>query len=340
MLPLNSITVLRRVFRATCFAFVQIGLACSAFAATEADFLSGLLPKSGAEPADLPYRYFVPKSYDPAKSYPLILFLHGAGELGQDNSAQLANNANGAMQLISDFNQATYPCFMLAPHTSDPQDWNFDVLDQVIRTIQLLETKYSIDKDRIYVTGLSLGGGATWQMITNYPFFFAAAAPMSGWGPGGWNDPRLVGMPVWNFHAADDDVVPVNSSDVVVADVRQLGGRVIYTRYANGGHNIWSAAYANPFLLPWMMAQKRNHPVTGTPIISAFPPATPNTPTLALSGLANIPGGITKVNWTTNLAPPSWTPFSGTVTSTNGVFTFVDTNTTFLTKFYQLILLP
>jgi len=292
---------LRSIFRAILPLFVFFGLGASVMAATASDFLFATLPKTGAEPNDLPYRYLVPADYDTANAYPLIVFLHGIGERGTDNSAQLNNNANGALQLVSAANQATAPCFMLAPQASVSEGWNANTLGQVVRAVQLLAEAYPIDPNRIYITGLSLGGEGTWEIIVRYPFFFAAAVPMSGWGSGPYE--KIVGLPIWNFHAADDGTVNVSGSDNTVSAVRQLGGRVIYTRYASGGHAIWPTAYATPSLRPWMLAQHRNQPMAGTPIVSIESPVPPSVPppivvTRTVSGSASIPGGITRVNWT------------------------------------------
>ncbi len=298
------------VFVAVFFA----GLSEKSFAATAADFLSAVLPKTGAEPNDLPYRYLVPAGYNANTEYPLIVFLHGSGERGNNNTAQLGNNANGALQLVSTANQTSSPCFMIAPQASVAEGWNANTLGQVIRAIQVLESNYSIDLNRIYVTGLSMGGAGTWEIITRYPFFFAAAAPMSGWGAGSYE--KITGIPIWAFHAANDGTVAVSGSDNSVSAVRQLGGRVIYTRYDTGGHGIWPTAYANPALLPWMMAQRRNRPVAGTPLISITTPTPHVVPAsvtaLTVSGSASVPGGVTQVNWT--LTP--WVGAAGVDTST------------------------
>lgn len=303
--------------RLLCLSFISLGFsaATAGFAATATDFLSATLPKSGAEPNDLPYRYLVPAGYNASVAYPLIVFLHGSGERGNNNTAQLSNNANGALQLVSTANQAISPCFMLAPQASVAEGWNGNTLAQVVRAIQVLKTTYSIDMNRIYVTGLSMGGGGSFEIITRYPFFFAAAAPMSGWGAGSYE--KVTGIPIWVFHAVNDGTVSVSGSDNAVSAIRQLGGRVIYTRYATGGHGIWPTAYGNPYLLPWMMAQRRNQPMAGAPIISITSPPThivppPAVGTLNVAGSASIPSGITQINWT--FTP--WVGSGGVDTST------------------------
>jgi hypothetical protein len=160
-----------------------------------------------------------------------------------------------------------------------------------------------------------MGGAGTWEIITRYPFFFAAAVPMSGWGAGSYE--KITGIPIWAFHAANDGTVGVNGSDNSVSAVRQLGGRVIYTRYATGGHGIWPTAYDNPNLFSWLMGQRRNQPITGTPLISITSPAPhvvppPAVSSLNISGVASVPGGVSQVSWT--FTP--WVGAAGVDTST------------------------
>ncbi len=295
----------------------------SVMAATTADFQTGIMAKTGAEPEDLPYRYLVPTGYDATNSYPLIVLLHGSGECGTDNISQLNNEGNGALQLVSAANQAIEPCFMLAPQTSeaagrDDKGWNAHTLGQVMRVIEKLQATYPIDHNRIYVTGMSMGGAGTWSIITRYPFVFAAAVPMSGWGEGSYG--RIVGIPIWNFHAVNDDQVPIAFSDQAVNAVRQEGGRVIYTRYATGGHGIWATAYANPQLRPWLLAQRRNQPMVGRPALqihsTQLSKATTSTPsTITVKGSADLSGGVAEVTWA---FPPSTDPL-GFDTSTYAV---------------------
>ncbi|MBK8478485.1 MAG: prolyl oligopeptidase family serine peptidase [Opitutaceae bacterium] len=305
------------------FAVALVGAAPLLRAATATDFLYATLPKTGAEPNDLPYRYLVPAGYDAAQHYPLIVFLHGSGERGSNNTAQLNNNANGALQLVSTANQAIIPCFMLAPQASVVEGWNANTLNQVVRAITRMEADYSIDPNRVYVTGLSMGGAGTWEILTRYPFLFAAAVPMNGWGAGSYA--KIVGVPVWSFHAVDDGSVGVAGSDNAISALRQAGGRAIYTRYATGGHFIWPTAYSNPYLRPWLLAQRRNQPMAGAPIVSIaspLPPIIPPpiVPARSVNGTAFIPGGVTQVNWT--FTP--WVGGAGVDTSTYALATGTD----------------
>ena len=288
-------------------------LPTAGWCAIASDFLARTLPAGSAAHA-LPYRLLVPAGYNAAQSYPLIVFLHGSGERGTDNQLQLSNNANGALALVSTTNQSTYPCFMLAPQCFPGSDWNAESEGQIITVINQLMSEFSIDPDRLYVTGLSMGGGGTWDIVTRYPATFAAALPQSGSGAGSYQ--KIVDLPVWNFHANNDVDEPVSSSDNAVAGLRNAGGRVIYTRYGTGGHGIWPVAYSTPGLLPWMMAQRRNRAAGGTPILAITAPAASTvanaSATITLAGTCAFPAGstIASVDWTTNLTTFTGTSFS------------------------------
>jgi poly(3-hydroxybutyrate) depolymerase len=270
-------------------AIAAIALALSdAHAATRDDFLSG----HADDGSNLPFRYFVPPGYDGAEAYPLILFLHGAGERGSDNEAQLNNDANGAMRLLDDDNLALQPVFMIAPQCPTEGWWSGGTLASAIGLVDQLSATYNIDPDRVYVTGLSMGGMGTWSAVVAEPGRFAAAVPMSGDGdanPAG----SLAALPFWFFHAADDGTVGVGGSDHLVAALRNAGASVVYTRYDTGGHVIWPVAYTHPLLFQWIVSQQRNAPSAITsPILRITSPtdqaawATEDA-TIDLAGTAN-----------------------------------------------------
>jgi len=222
----------------------------------------------------LPFRYMLPKNFNPNVKYPAILFLHGTGECGTDNNAQLAasgNTAHGAMALVTTANpdnQDNYPCFFIAPQIPVGSNWSNDaVASEIQNLITIFETQYpnSFDTTRLYLTGDSLGGFGTYDL----PYLlaqsdhlganpFAAIAPMSGQlglfdGRPASTEPNI---PVWAFHGVLDTNVPIaQSDDVDVPALRALGRSVIYTRYANASHDIWELAYQHPLLLPWLFSQ-------------------------------------------------------------------------------------
>jgi predicted esterase len=233
-----------------------------AAAATPADFLYG----HSTDGSNLPFRYFVPPGYDSAQAYPVILFLHGAGERGNNNEAQLGNNANGALKLIGDSQLALQPVFMIAPQCPTDGWWSGGTLTTAINLVDQIAATYHIDPDRVYVTGLSMGGMGTWSAVTSQPTRFAAAVPMSG---NGDTNPaaNVSAIPFWFFHANDDGTVGVEGSDNLVVALRNAGASTIYTRYDHGGHGIWSVAYGHPLLFPWLVSQQRGNPSTITPPI-------------------------------------------------------------------------
>lgn len=313
------------------------------WSATASDFLYRTLAAGNGATHALPYRLLVPAGYSASGSYPLIIFLHGIGEEGTDNILQMNNNANGALALVSTANQAAYPCFMICPQANPALGWSAENEGQIITVIDQLLATYAIDRDRVYITGLSLGGAGTWDIIQRYPYRFAAAVPQSGWGAG--NYARLVTLPLWAFHAANDGTVGVGGTDDAVKGVRAAGGQAIYTRYATGGHGIWPVAYQTPALLPWMMAQHRNLPVAGTPILRITDPAgalvADAAATMTLAGTTAFPSGtITQVQWTTDFTTfttatgtTAWSAGSVAVPSGTTLFTALATGPSWSTSY-------
>ena len=272
---------------------------CSA--AVPGDFL---FRNTSADNTGMPYRIFVPPGDDAAQAYPLIVFLHGAGEAGTNNTAQLNNNANGAMKLISDANLAIQPTLMAAPQCpTNSSCWGQTTsLQQLNAMLDQIAAEFHIDADRVHVTGLSMGGNGTWKFVQNRPDRFASAVPMSGYG-GGSATP-LSGIPFWYFHAANDGTVGVGGSRSQVNALRAADARVIYTEYATGGHGIWQNAYATPLLFRWMMAQHRGQPsLLVPPVVRIEQPGgesvwTTDLDETALSGVVDNDGAsIATVEW-------------------------------------------
>lgn len=271
--------------------------------------------------AQLPYRLISPPGYEPAKKYPLVLFWHGGGESGTDNLAQLTDH--GQFVFLSATNQVQYPCFYLAPQipvrpsSSNFYTYHLGFQDLAAELLSLLQTQFNIDADRLYVTGLSLGGVNSWAMVARYPNLFAAAVPMSG----GWvtNIAGLypgIRLPVWNFHASDDGTIAVSYSDDAVYDLRNAGGNPIYTRYQTGRHQIWRQAYNTPVLVDWMMAQVRGAVSTNEPLLSITNPTLlavllTGATNLNLGGSAGLGRDVTQVTWM-NLANNAKGVASGT----------------------------
>jgi predicted peptidase len=216
----------------------------------------------------LPYRLLKPKDYGPQKTYPLVLFLHGAGERGADNKAQLKH-------VVSIFttkeNREKYPCFVLVPQCAPQRKWAevdwsaathktpeqpSSPLAMTMKVIALLQKEYSIDAKRLYVMGLSMGGYGSWDAIARYPDTFAAAVPICGGGDES-KAPAIAKVPVWVFHGDKDGAVKVQRSRNMVEALKKAGGSPKYTEYPGVGHDSWTPASKEPYLLPWLFGQKR-----------------------------------------------------------------------------------
>jgi len=232
----------------------------------------------------LPYRLFVPAGYTSAKLYPVLLTLHGSGERGSNNTAQLTANRM-ATAWAESTSQASHPCFVAAPQCPSNSDWSSDeMLSALNGLLDSLSREFTIDTNRFYVTGLSMGGFGTWDMIGHYPGRFAAAVPMSS-GSNAANFPQLEYIPIWNFHGARDEAVPVQYSRYCMAQLESMGRKVIYTHCQNndctglpdstvnifvsshadvfyteyqfGPHEIWNDAYQYPPLHDWLFDKYR-----------------------------------------------------------------------------------
>jgi len=216
----------------------------------------------------MPYRLFVPSEYNANTSYPLVLFMHGAGERGTDNESHIAYN-RGAKLWAEKANQALHPCFVLAPQCPADKQWvntnwsygsysidDIPVSNELLMVkdiIETLQTQYNIDASNLFVTGLSMGGYATWDFILRYPQMFKAAIPICGAG-----DPskaeRIRKMPLRVFHSSDDNVVPVAGSRDMVNAINKFGANNrgnFYTEYTDQGHSAWVNAYNSTDLPVW-----------------------------------------------------------------------------------------
>ena len=218
----------------------------------------------------LPYRLFRPANHDRNKRYPLVILFHGSGERGDDNVSQLLH---GVGQFVSPEAQAKFPSFLIAPQCPAEQKWVDVAWDNeacaqpiqpsgpMTRALEILEAvkgEFRIEEVQIYVTGISMGGYATWDLVTRYPGRYAAAVPICGGGDEKAMTAEAAKIPLWAFHCADDEVVPVGRTRRMIEAMRQLGGKPRYTEYPEGGHDSWTPAYAEPELLPWLFAQKKS----------------------------------------------------------------------------------
>jgi predicted peptidase len=222
---------------------------------------------ANAQSETLPFRLLQPKNYDKTIAYPLVVFLHGMGERGADNQAQLVN---GVSELFaSDTAMEKYPAFVLAPQCPENEDSQIGSWSNwepgkplttptrlVLEIVASLQREFAIDENRLYLGGLSMGGFGTWSIIQEHPEMFAAAFPICGGGDPGKAAP-LAQLPLWVFHGVKDSVVPVELSRSMVRAIEQAGGAPGYTQYPDVDHNSWTPAFQEPQLLPWLFAQKR-----------------------------------------------------------------------------------
>jgi predicted peptidase len=211
----------------------------------------------------LPYRLFTPPHYDHKKKYPLVVYLHGGGGRGHDNRLQI-DGGNGYLIdfFTADETQAHYPSFVVAPQ-SPGEGWIKDDLITPTRYLQLvyeligeLQRTYNVDEARVYVAGQSMGGFGTFKIISEYPRTFAAGVALCSGGDQ-TKAIRLTKVPIWVFHGAKDESVPVERSRTIVAAIRNAGGKVRYTEYADIGHIIWPSVVKETELLPWLFKQRR-----------------------------------------------------------------------------------
>lgn len=222
-------------------------------------------PEGGPKMA---YAVLKPKEIVAGQKYPLVLFLHGAGERGSDGRKQLVHGMN---DFASDEISTKYPCFILAPQCPDKEQWvNVPWSDlehtmpaepswPLTRSLALVDQMLKdqpIDSGRVYVTGLSMGGYGTWDAIQRRPSFFAAAAPVCGGGDKS-QGAKIAQIPLWAFHGEADTVVKPSRSRDMIAAMKSAGGKPQYTEYPKVGHNSWSPTYSNPDFYAWLFAQKK-----------------------------------------------------------------------------------
>ena len=242
---------------------------CSALGAEAKPIDPGLLQRFEArvfkEPSGkaLPYRLFKPARLAAGTNYPLVLFLHGAAGLGDDNARQFnGGNEVPPLALTAEDAQARFPHFVLAPQCPRGESWTAYAgppttpLRLSVEAIQMLQREFPIDRRRIYVVGVSMGGRGVYEAALRYPDLFAAAVPICAAG-----DPAGVGklkdLPVWCFHGAADTIVPVNYARNTVDALRKAGGHPKYTEYPGVGHDSYRNAFREVELLPWLFGQTR-----------------------------------------------------------------------------------
>ncbi|BFP42711.1 alpha/beta fold hydrolase [Flavobacteriaceae bacterium GF1] len=200
----------------------------------------------------LQYYLFYPPGYFEGEeaTYGILLFLHGGGEAGGELDAL---QKNGPPKMMAE--GYPFPFLVLAPQNPHQKKWwDIKAVNQLLDSIV---ANNRVDKNRVYLTGLSRGGSAAWEMAVQYPDKFAALAVVCGMAPTPYAHWLEKKMPIWVFHGAEDQVIPVAESDNMVRKLVEMGYDVKYSRYENIGHNSWEQAYTTEELYQWMANQKK-----------------------------------------------------------------------------------
>ena len=221
-----------------------------------------------ASGAELNYRLYLPDGIDNVKKCPLLLFLHGAGERGSDNKKQLKHCIK---DVVSYSQNKKEPIIVVVPQCPENMKW-VDVdwsagsnampespsvsMKMTKEVVEGLVKKHKVDKNRIYIAGLSMGGYGTWDAIQRWPDYFAAALPLCGGGDDKMAD-RIRNVPIWAFHGDKDTAVKVERSRAMIDAIKKNGGNPKYTEYPGVGHDCWTATFKNPEVLGWLFAQKK-----------------------------------------------------------------------------------
>ena len=219
-----------------------------------------MLTYSSENGVNIPYRFFEPENCEDGKVYPLVVYLHGSGGRGSDNIRQVSGgNIWGARIWLLSENQRSFPCFVIAPQSSTEDfAWTKEELAILKTLLDQMIQNFSIDKNRIYVTGQSMGGYGAWLMLTTYPELIAAGVPVCGGG-----QPEKAGaivknnVGIWAFHGSNDPAVPVEKSREMIEAIEEAGGKPLYTEYPGVGHASYKGAYTEKGLLSWLFSQKK-----------------------------------------------------------------------------------
>lgn len=219
------------------------------------------------------YQVFVPSSYNASQRWPVILFLHGGGERGTDGLVQTQVGLGAALRKHAE----RFPAIVVFPQVPPDSLWVGTPARVAMAALDRSVEEFRTDPDRIYLTGLSIGGNGTWYLAYRHPSRFAALMPICGWVvpdkewklaaelvvPPDSGPPyaalarRLRNIPIWIVHGEVDDVIPVEHSRQAAAAFKAAGAPVRYLELPGTDHNSWDAAYGSPTLMDWLFAQKR-----------------------------------------------------------------------------------
>jgi len=199
-----------------------------------------------------PYAVWVPVDYASDRRWPVILFLHGKGECGDDGRLHTTVGLGKAIRAHPE----RFPALVVMPQMPVGHRWEGTMQTLALAALEQTLTEYDVDHGRIVLTGLSLGGFGTWSLGARHPERFCALVPVCGGGASA-DAGQLARLPIWCFHGEADPVVPVQHSREMVEAVRKAGGRIRYTELRSVTHNAWDPAYGDPDVVAWMLAQRR-----------------------------------------------------------------------------------
>jgi predicted peptidase len=227
---------------------------------------TGFLQRTATvEAVTYPYQLYVPPEFTPERSWPVILFLHGAGEGGRDGIRQTRVGLGPAIRRHPE----RFPALVIFPQSPRGHPWRGPSADLALRALEQTLHEFKGDPDRLYLTGISMGGYGTWRLALQDPHRFVAIVPICG----GLDSPARRGvsarepfleaarqlrhLPTWVFHGEEDDIIPVSESRIMVRALQEVGAPVRYTEYPGVEHDSWDPAYAEPELATWLLSQKR-----------------------------------------------------------------------------------
>ncbi len=264
-------------FLSLLLCFALIGVSVIPGHAAESDPVYGMSADTfiASDDTELPYRFHIPSATPPEKGFPVLIHLHGLNEGGFDNESQLSVG----MELIhSVLSQKSDEAIVIVPQAGtkwvdcQPSVGTYSVdglpvnpyLSAVMELLEQFKKDYAIDATRIYVSGISMGGYGTWDLLARYPNTFAAAIPVCGGG-----DPTkahlMTDVAIRTFHSSDDPIVPVQGTRAMVEAINDAGGNVIYQEYTNLSHSCWTTALRSVSLMAWMFRQSRTTQTPDTP---------------------------------------------------------------------------
>jgi len=251
-------------------AAILLLASCSSMNHTQTGFLDRSIT---LDRVTYPYTVYVPRDWTPKRRWPVVLFLHGAGERGNDGRRQMQIGAGAAIRSAPE----RVPAIVVFPQAPADQRWIGRPADAAMMALQQAVREFHGDNRRLYLTGLSLGGFGTWHLALAHPDTFAALVPVCGGivphgsaasvqqspltasatDPYAFTAERLRHIPIRIFHGADDTVVLPSESQQMYAALRAAGANVEYTEYAGVGHNAWDRAYGDAQLWTWLFQQRR-----------------------------------------------------------------------------------